>query len=130
MNTVFESFSLFLILLLPLIGAGILAFLTLGPKKEGVQKASGWIATAFAVMSFAVSLSMFKKLCSLGAQDAEVIFSGWDWISSGNFKIPFALSMDRLSGVMSLVITGIGSLIHLYAIGYMSHDKDLSLIHI
>ena len=49
----------------------------------------------------------------------------FDWISVGTVNIPMALRMDPLSITMMLVITGVGSLIHVYSIGYMADDERL-----
>jgi NADH-quinone oxidoreductase subunit L len=46
------------------------------------------------------------------------------WIAVGSFEVPFGLLLDPLSCVMILVVTGIGSLIHVYSVGYMDHDED------
>ena len=47
-----------------------------------------------------------------------------EWIEAGGFRVPFSLLLDPLSSVMILVVTGIGSLIHVYSLGYMAHDED------
>lgn len=47
-----------------------------------------------------------------------------DWISVSGLKIPFSLLIDPLSAVMTLVVTGVGSLIHIYSLGYMAHDEE------
>ena len=49
---------------------------------------------------------------------------GFDFIAVGALAIPFSLLLDPLSSVMILTVTGIGTLIHIYSIGYMSHDED------
>ena len=46
------------------------------------------------------------------------------WISVGGLEIPFALLLDPLSSLLTLVVTGVGSLIHVYSLGYMAHDED------
>ncbi len=46
-----------------------------------------------------------------------------NWISVGSFEVPFALLVDPLSLLMTLVVTGVGSLIHIYSLGYMAHDE-------
>jgi NADH-quinone oxidoreductase subunit L len=78
----------------------------------------GILATLVSFASFVISLLLFQKLDGTNA----VIAEAWNWISAGGLEIPFAFRFDNLSGMMCLVITGIGTLIHLYAIGYMSHD--------
>ncbi|MBI3932616.1 MAG: NADH-quinone oxidoreductase subunit L, partial [Acidobacteria bacterium] len=51
-------------------------------------------------------------------------YLGIEWISAGPLQVPFALLLDPLSLVMLLVVTGVGSLIHIYSLGYMAHDED------
>jgi NADH-quinone oxidoreductase subunit L len=52
-----------------------------------------------------------------------VVFSYWDWIPVGTLQVSAALQVDQLSAVMLLVVTGVGSLIHIFSVGYM-HDDD------
>src|SRR5947207_865419 len=54
--------------------------------------------------------------------DAPVVFTYWDWIPVGTLHVPAALQLDQLSAVMLLVVTGVGSLIHLFSVGYMGDD--------
>jgi NADH-quinone oxidoreductase subunit L len=48
----------------------------------------------------------------------------WGWIEAGRFHAELGLRLDALSGVMVMVVTGVGALIHLYSVGYMAHDED------
>src|ERR1700689_35374 len=50
----------------------------------------------------------------------------WGWIEAGNFHTDLALRVDALSGVMVMIVTGVGALIHLYSVGYMAHDEDFA----
>ncbi len=50
----------------------------------------------------------------------------WPWIHAGRFSVDFALQMDALSAVMTLIVTGVGALIHIYSVGYMAHDEDFA----
>src|SRR5438132_148446 len=49
---------------------------------------------------------------------------GFDWIDVAGLRVPIALLLDPLTSVMTLVVTGVGSLIHVYSLGYMAHDED------
>jgi NADH-quinone oxidoreductase subunit L len=51
-------------------------------------------------------------------------YLGYEWIAAGPVRVPLSLLVDNLSSVMMLVVTGIGSLIHIYSVGYMAHDED------
>lgn len=88
------------------------------------EKWSGWFASIMALSAFTIAL---LQLFSLVAHHyhAEVI-TLFDWINVGNLQIPWAFQIDTLSVTMMLVVTGIGSLIHIYAIGYMHGDPDFS----
>src|SRR5690606_18517969 len=90
------------------------------------EKWSGWFASLMALSSFAIAVLLFL---SLRGNDfhAEVIRL-FDWISipAANLNIPWAIQVDTLSVTMMLVVTGVGSLIHIYAIGYMHGDPDFS----
>ncbi len=120
-QTIIQTSNLYLptllIPLLPLLGFFINA---LFGKKLG--HASGWIATAVLFGAFACSLFLFLNLPSGGSE--TITISNWFYFK--NIFIPFAFLIDPLSITMLLVITGIGSLIHLYSIGYMHHDEGFS----
>ena len=51
-------------------------------------------------------------------------YLGFEWIEAGGFRVPLNLLLDPLSAVMILVVTGVGSLIHIYSLGYMAHDEE------
>lgn len=104
-----------LIPLFPLIGC-IVAYLA----GKRVKDAAGWIATAAAASSFAVVCYFTAKLPSRGFIEESV----FEWIGVAPLKVDFLLRFDQLTAVMCLIITGIGSLIHLYSIGYMAHDES------
>ena len=70
------------------------------------------------------------RLCGPAAGDheglrfAQPLPRQFEWIEAGGFRVPFSLLLDPLSAVMILVVTGVGSLIHIYSLGYMAHDED------
>jgi NADH-quinone oxidoreductase subunit L len=104
---------LFLIPLLPLLGFAIngLAY----PKLP--KQFAGIIGTIPPLVAFALSVQLF-----LNFDGQAQILPIADWIKVGSLEIPFAFQIDQLSILMLLVITGVGTLIHVYSIGYMSHD--------
>src|SRR6266851_1506998 len=77
------------------------------------------IAIGSVLLSFAWVL---KTLLALGAMETAYVERYGTWFQSGALRAGFDLSVDRLTAVMLLVVTGIGSLIHIYATGYMSHE--------
>jgi NADH-quinone oxidoreductase subunit L len=83
---------------------------------------SGWFATAIAASSFVATLITFVALLGLDGEERRVTKHVFDWIQIGSFRVDVALLIDPLSITMALFVTGIGSLIHLYSIGYMHGD--------
>lgn len=105
---------LFLIPFLPLLGFLING---LGCRKLPRSLIS-LIGCSTVLASFALSLRAFSYTADNGVLTA-VLF---DWIHAGNFSLDFAVQVDRLTAVMILVVTGVGSIIHIYSMGYMHDD--------
>ncbi len=80
----------------------------------------GGLATLVVFAAFLISLNIFLGFPSNGA---PVIAKAFEWFTIGGIQVNFGFQIDQLSLMMMMIITGIGSLIHLYSIGYMSHDK-------
>lgn len=106
-----------LIIFLPLLGA----FLNGLPLRRAPKAVSHGIGAVVMVAAFICAVLTFLNFMAEGGE-ARVI-SGMDWLEAGGFKAPFNFILDRLSGLMMLIITGIGSLIHIYAGGYMHEEK-------
>jgi len=107
-----------LIPLFPLVGFVINA--TLGRRlSKGV---SGGLASGWMLGSFGVSIFVVWQLAGLPAEERVIDQTLYTWLASGDFTLPLAFRLDPLSAVMILVITGIGSLIHIYSTAYM-HDE-------
>ena len=108
-----------LLLVFPLLG-----FLTLGIMQKRIAPAIGGVlASAMVFINFLISCTLFAVVRSSG-QSIEV--SLFDWIQFGDIHIPFALTVDRLSALMLLIINGVGLLIHVYSIGYMKDDDGFN----
>ncbi len=107
--------SVWLLVAIPLASAAIL--LLLGRRAD---RWGHWLGVASVASSFVLGLACFLGLS--GLQNKSVELSLWDFIAVGRFHVDFGLLFDPLSGVFVLLITGVGSLIHLYAVGYMEHD--------
>jgi NADH-quinone oxidoreductase subunit L len=111
---------LLLIPLLPFVG-----FLLNASFGKRVSKAAaGAIACAAMLMSFVVSIAAVWRLVGLEPESRAIANQVFTWISSGDFTAAFTLRLDPLSSVMILVITGIGSLIHIYSTAYMQEERD------
>ena len=76
--------------------------------------------------SFALTLYLFVGLLGQSEDEKKLTYTAYTWIVSGDFKVNLSFLMDSLSGVMALVVSGVGSLIHLYSVGYMHEDKSFS----
>jgi NADH-quinone oxidoreductase subunit L len=83
---------------------------------------SGIAATLAVGVSFVVAVAAVLDLVSFGMEERLAVQHLFDWITSGGFVVGADLRLDALSATMVLVITGVGSLIHLYSIGYMADD--------
>jgi NADH-quinone oxidoreductase subunit L len=105
-----------LVPLFPLLGFFITALLG-----KQLKHAAGWIATLAIAASFVCSLQLF-----FGFNQNPIEFDLFNWISVSSTKISMGFLIDQLTIVMLLVINGIGSLIHLYSIGYMHHDEGFA----
>ena len=81
------------------------------------------IGAGVLVAAFAVALAVFSAFLGLQpAPEGPLVFRYWSWIPVGTLQVDFAFQVDQLSLVMLLVVTGVGSLIHLFSIGYMKED--------
>ncbi|MGJ4744851.1 NADH-quinone oxidoreductase subunit L [Leptospira sp. SA-E8] len=86
---------------------------------------SGTIGTLLSFVSFAASVFAYLQFHPLERQDAQIV-TLFNWVNVGNFKADLAYQIDQLSLFMALIITGIGSLIHLYSIGYMKGNPGIA----
>jgi NADH-quinone oxidoreductase subunit L len=112
---------LWLVIALPLLGAAIL--LVGGPLAKGrLDKNGHLIGVALPVLSFVISLVMFVGLLGRSSDDRQVSQHLFTWFEAGGLKVGADLLYDPLSSLFLLLITGVGSLIHIYSIGYMEHD--------
>src|SRR5882724_4448471 len=114
-----------LILFIPLIGFIVNLFVgaRLGERQSSI------IGTTAALLSFGVAVLLWAYLRGSGYEAAVVnppFLNGWIEIGSASVSIPWQMRVDTLSVTMMLVVTGVGSLIHIYAIGYMHGDERFS----
>jgi NADH-quinone oxidoreductase subunit L len=85
--------------------------------------------TAVSVIGVGVLLAAFGVAVAIAAALARapepqpVVFNYWDWMVVGTLRVSYALQVDPLSVVMMLVVTGVGSLIHIFSVGYMHEDE-------
>jgi NADH-quinone oxidoreductase subunit L len=106
---------LWLIPILPLIG-----FLINGLFGRKMPKA---MINVFAIGSVALAFAwVVKTLLGLSPLETKYVEHYFTWIQSGSLNISIDFAIDRLTAVMLMVVTGVGTLIHIYAIGYMEHE--------
>jgi NADH-quinone oxidoreductase subunit L len=114
------EYSLRLIPLLPFAGAAFLFFFGRWLRRDWVHIIA---ILAIAASCLASTFAFFSALPE--AREAGGLHDlVWTWLQSDTLQVDLAFRMDALSGVMCLIITFIGTLIHVYSIGYMSHEKD------
>ncbi|HKG93247.1 MAG TPA: NADH-quinone oxidoreductase subunit L [Gemmatimonadaceae bacterium] len=80
------------------------------------------VGPAVLAATFVLAVMMFLAMRGLGQMEAPYVARYFEWIRAGGLYIPFALQLDQLSMVMVLVITGVGTLIHIFSVGYMQDD--------
>jgi len=110
------------IVLVPLLGATVGGLL----NRRLPKKVAGLLACGAVGVSFALSVTVFLRLTRLPAAERLVSDTMATWIGFGNLQVDLGFTMDPLSAVMALVVTGVGFLIHIYSLGYMAHDEGFS----
>jgi NADH-quinone oxidoreductase subunit L len=83
---------------------------------------TGRVASILVAAAFAVAVAVLLDLLSLPGEDRHHVVRLFEWIAAGTFRAEASLLLDPLSMTMVLVVTGVGALIHVYAVGYMEHD--------
>jgi NADH-quinone oxidoreductase subunit L len=103
--------------------AAVLLNLLLGDRlgRRGV----GWLACGAVGLAFLAAVRAVLQLAALPAGGRALVETCWTWMRVGDFSARVSFLLDPLSAVMVLVVTGVGTLIHVYATGYMAHDPDV-----
>ena len=104
---------------LPLLGSVVLL---LGGRRT--DKWGHLLATALSGSAFVLGLKLFMDMLALPTEERAMHQKLFTWISVGSFQVDAGLLLDQLSICFVLLITGVGTLIHIYSIAYMSHDLD------
>ena len=102
----------------PLAGA---ALLLLGGR--ALDRFGHWLGTLAAALSFAFGLILFFSMLGRSTAQRPVYEHLFSWVPVNGFQADVAFQLDQLSVVFVLLITGVGTLIHLYSVGYMAHDE-------
>ncbi|WP_174186382.1 NADH-quinone oxidoreductase subunit L [Nocardia barduliensis] len=112
-----DTATLWLLPALPLAGAIVLLLTGRYADKWGHL-----LGTATALASFGVAVLAFTDMLGRDTADRAIHEDLFSWVPVAGVQVDFALQLDQLSMCFALLITGVGSLIHVYSIGYMSHD--------
>ncbi|MFS4093263.1 NADH-quinone oxidoreductase subunit L [Streptomyces sp. AF1A] len=107
-----------LLIAAPLLGAAVLLA---GGRR--LDRVGHWVGTLLSAASFVFGLILFADLLGRSADHRTLTQHLWTWISVGSFQADVTFRLDQLSMTFVLLITGVGSLIHLYSVGYMEHDE-------
>ena len=110
---------MWLLLGLPVFGAVVL--LVLGRR---TNRFGHLLATATSAGSFVVAVVLFFAMLGRADDSRTIVQHLYDWIAVGGFQVPIGLQLDQLSMTFVLLITGVGTLIHIYSIGYMADDPE------
>ncbi|CAG7604684.1 NADH-quinone oxidoreductase subunit L [Rhodococcus opacus] len=113
------SSAVWLLPVLPLLGAAVL--LLAGRRSDAWGHLLG---CATALVSFALGVAFFVDMLGRDAAERVVHQTLFSWVPVGELQVDFGLQLDQLSVCFVLLITGVGSLIHIYSVGYMAHDPE------
>ncbi|MEV6206609.1 NADH-quinone oxidoreductase subunit L [Kitasatospora sp. NPDC051914] len=102
----------------PLAGA---ALLLLGGR--ALDRFGHWLGTLAAAASFGLGLVLFSQMLGRPTEERPVVEFLYSWIPVNGFQADVAFQLDQLSMTFVLLITGVGTLIHVYSVGYMAHDE-------
>ncbi|WP_405942112.1 NADH-quinone oxidoreductase subunit L [Streptomyces sp. NBC_00207] len=107
-----------LLIAAPLLGAVVLLC---GGRR--LDRIGHWIGTLLAAVSFGIGAVLFADMLSRSADDRTLYQRLYTWIPVEGFQADMAFQLDQLSMTFVLLISGVGTLIHVYSIGYMEHDE-------
>ena len=107
--------------ILPLLGAVVNGFYSFSGGRL-VRPFVHSIACGTVLLSFLISAGTFLHFTDLPPESREMTVTLWNWLSMSTFWADVAFLIDPLSLTMMMVVTGVGFLIHVYSIGYMSRD--------
>jgi NADH-quinone oxidoreductase subunit L len=108
-----------LLLALPVVGAAVL--LLAGRRSD---RWGHLLGCATVLGAFAVGVVLFADMLGRAGAARALHLQGFSWVPAGGLRVDFGLLVDPLSMCFVLLITGVGSLIHIYSIGYMAEDPD------
>ncbi|MET8684206.1 NADH-quinone oxidoreductase subunit L [Streptomyces sp. NPDC004732] len=102
----------------PLLGAAVLLC-----GGRALDRAGHWLGTLLAAASFVIAVVLFSDMLGKGAEERSLSQHLFSWVPVEGFQADVAFQLDQLSMTFVLLISGVGTLIHIYSIGYMEHDE-------
>src|SRR3989344_2500605 len=87
---------------------------------------AGAVATVAVGISFVSAVLLFLQLVDLSPENRRLAVSFFEWMAIDKLRVNAGFVVDQISGIMILIITGVGTLIHLFSVGYMHHDKGVT----
>ncbi|MCD9144795.1 NADH-quinone oxidoreductase subunit L [Streptomyces albireticuli] len=102
----------------PLLGAAVLLC---GGRR--LDRSGPWVGTLLAAVSFALAVALFADMLGRSGEERTLTTTVFSWVPVGGFRADVGFQLDQLSMTFVLLITGVGTLIHLYSVGYMEHDE-------
>ena len=114
-----------LVWLIPALPLAGFLLLTLAGRRFG-EPAAGWLATLLMGGSFAAAVAVHVGLVDRGVEERAFSQILFEWLPVGGLHVDVGFLVDPLSMTMALFITGVGTLIHLYSVGYMHGDRDFA----
>jgi NADH-quinone oxidoreductase subunit L len=111
--------STWLLIALPLLGAAVLL---LGGRR--LNRIAPVLGCAAPVLAFVLAAVLFFSMVGRAPEERAISVPMYDFFTVGDYSVAVGLLLDQLSMAFALLITGVGSLIHIYSIGYMEHDEN------
>lgn len=114
---------IWLLPLLPLFGAAINGLISLRPSEDGMSKTlPTLVGPGVLLAAFALTTAIFMQMIGAPHMEAPFIKNYASWMPVGNLQINWGIQLDQLSILMCMIITGVGTLIHVFSVGYMIKD--------
>jgi len=112
------------IVLLPALGAAINFLAGAWIQRTFGKRAISAVGCGVVALAFLIGLRAFAAMLEFGPENRFMLDDLWHWIYVGDLKLDIAFWLDPLSMLMTLIVTGVGGLIHIYSIGYMHDDES------
>ncbi|MFI2362106.1 NADH-quinone oxidoreductase subunit L [Promicromonospora sp. NPDC019610] len=108
----------------PLIGAAILLLWPVVLGSRSIDRWGHWLGVAASAASGVLAIILLFRMIGTPAEDRSVDHSLWTWLSAGGLDVDLGLRLDPLSLTFVMLVTFVGTLIHVYSVAYMDHDPD------